>query len=247
MCVIVYKPIGKKLPSENTLKKCFDKNPDGAGYMLPINGKVIIHKGFMDFNDFVNDIKKTVYDNKLNVEETPMVLHFRISTQGGAQRGLCHPYPVCRDYEQMRALASECDMALCHNGIISSCSTNECYGGHWDNKTKTWVSGTYRRLDYNDTMTFIKDYASLVIDGDQYFAKNDAKCELLERLCEHGKLAIMNSKGYVKLIGQFFEENGIFYSNLYHLSTPKSTNKILTSKDFSDASEYYDYLDGEDF
>ncbi len=248
MCVIVYKPLGKKLPSENTLKKCFEHNPDGAGYMLPINDKVVIHKGLMTFNDFKKDIEKVFRDNHINVEQTPIVLHFRISTQGGRQPGLCHPYPVCRSYEDMRALATECDIGLCHNGIISSCSTSSYYGGHWDKKTKSWVKGTPVQLDYNDTMTFIKDYASLVIDNDQYFAKNDAKCELLERLCEYSKLAIMNSKGFVKLIGQFFEKNGIYYSNMYHFDEPKKVlNTFLTRRDFDNDDDYYKYLAGEDF
>lgn len=248
MCVIVYKPTGKKLPSQNTLKKCFEHNPDGAGYMLPINDKVVIHKGLMTFDDFKKDIEHVLKVNKLDVTKTPIVLHFRISTQGGRQAGLCHPYPICRDYAEMRKLQNECDMALCHNGIISNCSTSDFYGGHWDKKTKSWVSGKRKQLDYNDTMTFIKDYASLVIDNDMYFAQNDAKCELLERLCEYSKLAVMNSKGFVKLIGQFFEKDGIYYSNLYHFDEPKKvTSSFLTRRDFDDDDEYYKYLCGEDF
>ena len=34
MCIIVYKPAGKRLPSENILKNCFINNPDGAGIMI---------------------------------------------------------------------------------------------------------------------------------------------------------------------------------------------------------------------
>lgn len=250
MCVIVYKPIGKKLPSANTLKKCFEHNSDGAGYMLPINDKVVIHKGLMKFDDFKKDIEKLFRDNNIkDVTNIPIVLHFRISTQGGRQAGLCHPYPICREYEEMRKLENTTDMALCHNGIISRCSTSEYYGGHWDSKTRSWTRGTKQKLDYNDTMTFIKDYASLIIDNDMYFAQNDNKCELLERLCEYSKLAIMNSNGFVKLIGQFFEKNGIYYSNLYHFDEPKKfkSSSCLTRRDFDNDDEYYAYLMGEDF
>lgn len=245
MCVIVYKPIGKKLPSTKTLKECFEHNPDGAGYMLPINNKAVIHKGFMNFNDFKEDIEKTIRDNKLDVTSTPIVLHFRISTQGGKQAGLCHPFPICRDYAEMRKLDNTSDMALCHNGIISHCSTSSYYGGHYDFKTKSWNNGQFRELDYNDTMTFIKDYASLVIDNDPYFALNDNKCELLERLCEYSKLAIMNSKGYVKLIGQFFERKGIYYSNLNHRKKSKLFN-FKTCSQIIDDDEYFSYLKGID-
>lgn len=246
MCVIVYKPAGKKLPSTSILKKCFKTNPDGAGYMLPINDKVVIHKGFMKFDDFRKDIEKVFKENKLNVLNTPVVLHFRISTQGGVQTGLCHPYPICRDYAEMRKLETTADMGLCHNGIISNCSTSGYSGGHYDSKTKTWVYGKYTQPDYNDTMTFIKDYASLVIDNDQYFAQSDNKCELLERLCEYSKLAIMNSRGFVKLIGQFFEKDGYYYSNLYSFDKPKKSFDFFKGKGLTDEDPYARYYLDDD-
>lgn len=247
MCVIVYKPKGKKLPSENTLKKCFERNPDGVGYMLPINNKVVIHKGLMTFNDFKKDIEKLFKDNNIkDVKDIPIVLHFRISTQGGVQAGLCHPFPICRNYDNMRKLTNECDMALCHNGIISRCSKTET-GGYWDDKTKSW-NKSFKKLDYNDTMTFIKDYASLVIDNDMYFARNDNKCELLEHLCEYSKLAIMNKKGFVKLIGQFYEKDGIYYSNLYHFNTLEANPHIFKNmSDIKAEHECYSCLEEVDF
>jgi hypothetical protein len=52
MCIIVYKPKGIELPKEDILKNCFDNNADGAGYMYAHKGKVLIHKGFMDWEDF---------------------------------------------------------------------------------------------------------------------------------------------------------------------------------------------------
>lgn len=222
MCVITYKPAGVKMPSKSILKKCFDKNPDGAGYMLPLNDKVVIRKGFMNFDAFYKDIKSTIAKNGIDSVKTPIVMHFRISTQGGIQAGLCHPYPICRDYKEMRKLENASDMALCHNGIISGCSESEYYGGYWDRKTKSWHRGEKARLDHNDTMKFIKDYASLVIDGDADFAKSKAKRELLERLCEYSKLAIMNGKGAVTLIGHFEKKDGIYYSNMLHFSDPSS-------------------------
>ena len=79
-------------------------------------------------------------------------------------------------------------------------------------------------MNYNDTMTFIKDYASLIIDNDMYFARNKNKCKLLEKLIGFSKLAIMNKKGFVKLIGEFYQRNGVYYSNLH--SFP-SDDKLL--------------------
>lgn len=201
MCVIVYKPTKIKLPTEDTLKQCFKTNSDGAGYMLPLNNKVIIRKGFMTFNDFYNDFQSFTKDNNIDVVNTPIVFHFRITTQGGVQKELCHPYPIADNYEDMRKLAHESNIALAHNGIISLTSS---FG---------------KNLKYNDTMTFIRDYASIIIDNDLFFGTKKNKCLLLERLIGSSKLAIMNKLGYVKLIGDFKQVNGIYYSNLNHTYT----------------------------
>lgn len=238
MCVIIYKPIGKLLPKESILEKCFNANKDGAGYMLPINNKVVIHKGFMDFNSFIESIKSTIIDNNINVEKTPIVIHFRITTQGGVQKELCHPYPICDNYDNMRKLDNECNIALAHNGIIFRCSEHS-YGGEWDSISKKWVRKEQPK--YNDTMTYIKDYANLIIDNDLYFARNSHKCELLERLCENSKLAIMNYKGFVKLIGQFSEINGIYYSNTYAFDKPKTNISFKSTKEI--LSDRYDFGD----
>lgn len=221
MCVIVYKPINKSIPTHELLEKCFNTNPDGAGYMIPLNNSVEIRKGFMTFEDFIEDFEDFVAKNKINTYQTPIVFHFRITTQGGVQKELCHPYPVCRDYEEMRMLANTCDIALAHNGIIQ-------------------LTSQYSRkpLPYNDTMTFIKNFASLIIDNDIYFSNNPRKCELIENLISGSRLAIMNKYGYVKLIGQFTKVDGIFYSNTHMFDAPKKTSFKFKN--------YYEWLNDVD-
>lgn len=197
MCVIVYKPIGVQEPTLEILKDCFRVNPDGAGYMLALDGKVHVRKGFMTFKEFYSDYKKFVSNNNVDVINTSIVYHFRITTQGGVQKELCHPYPICKNYDEMRKLANTCDIALAHNGIIRI--------------TSVYAHG--KELKYNDTMTFIKDYASLIINNDLFFGKNKNKTQLLENLISGSKLAIMNRLGYVKLIGNFVMKDGCYYSN----------------------------------
>lgn len=224
MCVILYKPTGIKMPSRTDLKACFKHNPDGAGFMLPLDNKVIIHKGFMKYEDFEKDLIKTVKDNKVDPIATPIVCHFRISTQGGVNKALCHPFPICEDYDEMRKLDNICDIGLAHNGIISLTSESDYSFGHWDNAKQKWFKSSKGTLDYNDTMTFIKDYASLIIDNDLYFARNDRKCRLLEKLIGYSKLAIMNKKGFVKLIGEFYKRGGVYYSNLHSFPREDKAN-----------------------
>ena len=53
MCVICASPKGTRQPSLSEIKRMFYRNPHGAGYMAARDGKVIIHKGFMDFDSFL--------------------------------------------------------------------------------------------------------------------------------------------------------------------------------------------------
>lgn len=52
MCVILVKEKGIELPTKKVLKCCWERNPDGAGFMFNDYGKVIIMKGFMTFEEF---------------------------------------------------------------------------------------------------------------------------------------------------------------------------------------------------
>lgn len=210
MCIILYKPVGKDLPNESILEKCFKTNPDGAGYMIPINNKVIIRKGFMTFESLIEDLDYIFNEYKIDIVKTPIVIHFRITTQGGVKKELCHPFPICDNYDKMRKQVCTSDIALAHNGII-----------HLTSVPMYYVGGKSKTPDYNDTMTFIKDYARLIIDNDLFFGKNKNKVQLMENLIDGSRLAIMNKNGYVKLIGNFIEKDGIYYSNGHIFYEPK--------------------------
>ena len=101
MCVVVYKPKNKEMPSEKTLLDCFLANPDGAGYMFQKDNKVKIKKGFMTFKAFYDSLVKDYAETGKN---TDYVLHFRISTQGGVNKPLCHPYPVSKNMDDLKQL-----------------------------------------------------------------------------------------------------------------------------------------------
>lgn len=196
MCIIVYKPKGVHLPAESILKTCYNNNDDGAGFMYfdSKNNIIQIKKGFDNFKAFYKKAKKLITD------DTPAVLHFRISTQGGVKPELTHPYPVCDNYENMRKLETSCEVGLAHNGVISLTSE-----GYWANYGK--------KINYNDTMTFIKDYASLIIT-DALFYKDKNKIALLSRLAK-SKLAILSNDGHCQLIGDFIfdDESKCYFSN----------------------------------
>ena len=65
MCIIVAKDRAGRLPTQDELKNCFNRNSDGAGFMYVKNDKVIIDKGYMTFNDFIKRYNKLLrkFDN----------------------------------------------------------------------------------------------------------------------------------------------------------------------------------------
>jgi len=106
MCIIV---VNKKDRLErNTLKACWDNNPDGAGLCWNNeDGSIDVFKELFKF--------KVFYKKYLSVREeidTPIILHFRIATSGKVNKQNCHPFEV------------NPGLWFAHNGMISG------YGGN---------------------------------------------------------------------------------------------------------------------
>ena len=212
MCIIVYKPTTAKMPNKKTLIKCWNNNKDGAGYMFPSKGNVIIKKGFMKWNDFYTSLKS---DMKRYGEFTPFVLHFRIQTQGGVNPQCTHPFPLSDDMNELMKLRNKTPIGIAHNGIIDLTS-----------------SGYRTQVTYSDTMKFITDYLSLIIHDKSYYKDKD-KLLLIERLID-SKMAIMDGDGHTELIGDFIEDNGCYFSNSYYKEERYKKTK-LTNDDIIDS------------
>lgn len=89
MCVICASPKGTRQPSISEIKRMFCRNPHGAGYMVAREGRVEIHKGFMNLGDFLAALKSEHFTAADSV-----VYHFRISTQAGVNPEMTHPFPL---------------------------------------------------------------------------------------------------------------------------------------------------------
>ena len=124
MCIIVYKPAGKRLPSENILKNCFINNPDGAGIMIKTEKGIQIQKGYMYFKHLKNAI--TELEKQYNTKELEIAIHFRYATHGTINEGNCHPFPLSRKTKELTDKQGIFDSAIMHNGIISF--AKESYG-----------------------------------------------------------------------------------------------------------------------
>ena len=84
MCIIAIKPKGTPVPE---LEEMFFNNPDGAGFMFPKNGHVMIRKGFMD-PDSLESALKEIPDPK----SVPIVFHFRSLLRGFSGKHSSLPY-----------------------------------------------------------------------------------------------------------------------------------------------------------
>ena len=221
MCIIVYKPIGVDFPSKNTLKVCFENNPDGAGYMFASDDEVTIKKGFMSFKKFWKSLKhsrKAVGDNKA------FVMHFRIGTQGANCAEFTHPYPLSDDMEELKKTSNHADIGIAHNGIISLTSDGS--------------------KDYNDTMKFIVEYLALLIEGRSFY-KHENIVRVINKL-SGSKLAVLDGSGHCELMGNgWVTENGVYYSNDSFIEKwySKYTWKNYTYGGYSYPSYFDDYDD----
>lgn len=183
MCILVFKPKGIKFPSKETLKNCFEANPDGSGYAwIDRSGISHIRKGFLTFDEFFKSLSQNM--NKL--VSFDVSLHFRFATHGSVSSGNCHPFPISCRIDDLKCTHLDGNFKImAHNGIISSL-------GNRARKTKS---------DLSDTMVFSKELKS--------FGENNKQNR---KILDSGKFVIMDRKGS-RRYGNFIEDNGIFYSN----------------------------------
>ena len=208
MCVICYKPAGIQFPSKTKIKTMFNNNPDGAGFMYSDGKAVYIKKGFMlldEFNRELNKVKERI--------EYPFVLHFRITTNGGTNKGMCHPFPLSSDEKMLKSTRLKADCGIAHNGIIPLTSYAQ---------------------KISDTAEFIKKYMSkMFMNG-----IDDDLLDLVEE-CINSKMVILEKNQNVHLLGDFVEDgNGVFYSNTSYRKASKTKTKSKSKNNYYGFSSF---------
>ena len=204
MCIIVYKPTGIESPSWATLHQCFDYNNDGAGFMYAENGKVYIQKGYMTWNSFKKAFKP--FKNRVDL---PLVLHFRITTHGGTEKGLCHPFPLTSNVTELKATKSVTDIGIAHNGFISMTS--------------------YASKGASDTSEFIRKYASCIIASPQWYRNPNANKVLAEVI--GSRMLVLSNDGHGEVVGDgWVEEDGVMFSNTSYKEYAWWTSYKTTTK-----------------
>ena len=193
MCIIVAKPKNVEMPSVETIKNCFRRNPDGAGLMYVKDNQVIVDKGYMDVDSLLERLEKL--KKELGVEdlkEKAVVLHFRIGTAGKNDRETTHPFIITNDFDKLRATKITSSVGMAHNGIISHYS--------------------YSQQTLSDTQLFIKHVVYPISRLDKKFYEKQEILDMLQDLAG-SKLCFLDNKENIRYVGDKVEENGIIYSN----------------------------------
>lgn len=190
MCVIVYKPEGVALPSEETLKRCWEANPDGAGFMYPAQGKVAIRKGFMDWEGFREAFSKEMQG--FGVHAAPIALHFRIATHGAVKPGCCHPFAVCKDYGRMRERSLLAEVGFMHNGVLSGLDTSKAV---------------------SDSMAFARNVLAPLRQMCEDFMGDRGARRIIGSSAQGSRFLLMDGSGEVRTFGRWHERDGVLYSN----------------------------------
>lgn len=197
MCIIVAKPAGKALPNEDVLDNCFESNKDGIGFSYSLPGqRPVIDKGYADVKKLLR-----VMASRGITREHNLVIHFRFATHGVKDQGNCHPFPLSPSFDDMRLLHCSCDCAVSHNGVFS---------------------GLPRSEKYSDTQKFIGS----ILASPEVINNIDSKSvkELIKGYCGYSsKLAFLRPQG-LSLVGDFEEDEGVFYSNRQYKRYAYSTH-----------------------
>ena len=131
---------------------------------------------------------------KHDFTNTNLVLHFRIGTSGLNDELNCHPYPI----NQKNKLNCKTALGMAHNGIL-----------------RNYIPP--KTAPINDTQFFIN---SVLNNLSPNFLRNKDVVTLIKQLIGMNKLAFLDDKNRLTLIGDFIEDSGYIYSNdSYKMST----------------------------
>lgn len=187
MCIICASKSGVRQPTERELFTMFQNNPHGAGYMTARHGMVTISKGYMDFDEFLNAVRKEHF-----TAQDSVVYHFRISTQAGINPEMTHPFPLSNRLGRMMKLDTTCRIGVAHNGIIQLTSDPDNHR-------------------YSDTALFITQYLTMLIKCREDL-RDQRILDTIWRLAQ-SKFAILDGGGYIATVGQFLNRDGLLFSN----------------------------------
>lgn len=192
MCIIAIKEKGKKMPSKEKIETMWINNPDGAGFMYTANDSVYIEKGFMTLDSLQWALQDL--EERIDTTETPIVLHFRITTAGGTSPQNTHPFPVTNKLPVLQRIVGKAPLAIAHNGVINIKPAGK---------------------DVSDTMEYVMSQLAPLRMLRKDFYMTDSGRELVYNAIR-SKMVFLDDKGRIATVGEFIDCDGILYSNYSH-------------------------------
>ncbi len=197
MCLVSIAPKGTPKDTEEVyafIKKGFECNKDGSGYMYKRNGSkfITIMKGFFNLQELIDSIKA----QKLK-DDDELVIHHRISTAGLVSQENTHPFICSEDHEELKATVLVADKpCLAHNGMFTGLFKLEMLNP-----------------DFSDTYAFAR-----YIMGDEnimkiYNTDPDKFSFLFDRFVGSSRVAILHPDKDLTILGKFVKDNGYLHSN----------------------------------
>ena len=216
MCIIVHKPSGVSMPSQDILSNCFESNADGAGIAYKLGNSLIYRKGFMTFPDLSQELQALSDD--IDLKDTEMTLHFRIGTSGGVNAAKCHPFPVVKSFADMEKAEGQADNLFFHNGIVGKGSK-----------------------EHSDTEFFTRDILRPIVEkGESPKSLLDAYSN------NGNKFVLMSKNAPSIISGKFIKQDGVLYSNdSYSFDWSRYSSKYSFNYDLKDDELSLYYQDNE--
>lgn len=212
MCLIHSLKAETKL-SNGWLKDIYEKNSDGIGAMMHIDGKLVVKK-FVPKNQ-----RRAMKWYRQHVEGHEAIVHWRFATHGTVDMDNCHPYKVLdRDEDG-------CEMYLMHNGVMDEFNEDtelediRDEGGYgWKRKLGTRVTDN-RSDTYHFIRSLLLPMLKPSLGGDPSVINNRAVQMLIANKIGYGnKLVIGTDTDFIYINGQEFTKwpyYGLWVSNEY--------------------------------
>lgn len=105
MCIIIVKPSGVELPSDNLLRVAAAANRDGCGFMT--DGGVVYRALYGDIDLFLAVLRGCA------PKEAAVAIHFRMATHGSVAVKNCHPFTY------------RGELFMMHNGVLPIASEHD--------------------------------------------------------------------------------------------------------------------------
>lgn len=189
MCIIAISDKGIRQPNDSEFREMFTSNPHGCGYMFARDGKVYVHKGFMNYKEFCKAVASEHF-----TDDDVVVYHFRISTQGGVNREMTQPFAFTNNIVKTKALDVRANIGIAHNGIIP-------------------LTTDHTDKEYSDTAHFIAEYLPNLFKKTADI-HNPFLLDIIEEVIK-SRMCFMDGYGLIETVGSGWitDDSGIIYSN----------------------------------